>query len=47
MGQGECVKSESGYDMREIADDPELDEAGKRQAEGMIERLGRFTAAGL
>ncbi len=40
-------KSESGYDMREIADDPELDEAGKRQAEGMIERLGRFTAAGL
>jgi broad specificity phosphatase PhoE len=33
--------------MRAIAEDPELDEAGKRQAEGMIERLGRFTAAGL
>jgi hypothetical protein len=40
-------KGNSGYDMRAIAEDPELDEAGKRQAEGMIERLGRFTAAGL
>jgi predicted transcriptional regulator len=40
-------KGETGYDMRAIAEDPELDEAGKRQAEGMIERLGRFTAAGL
>lgn len=40
-------KTESGYDMRAIAEDPELDEAGKRQANGMMERLGRFTAAGL
>ena len=40
-------KSEQGFDMRAIADDPELDEAGKRQAEGMAERLGRFTAWGL
>jgi len=40
-------KGETGYDMRAIAEDPELDEAGKKQAEGMMERLGRFTAAGL
>ena len=40
-------KGEQGYDMRAIANDPELDEAGKRQADGMLERLGRFTAAGL
>lgn len=40
-------KGELGYDMRAIADDPELDEAGKRQAEGMMERLGRYTAARL
>jgi hypothetical protein len=40
-------KGESGYDMRAIAEDPELDQAGKRQAQGMMERLGRFTAAGL
>jgi len=40
-------KSEIGYDMRAIADDPELDEAGKRQAKGMMERLGRFTVSGL
>jgi len=40
-------KGEAGYDMEAIASDPELDEAGKRQAEGMMERLGRFTSAGL
>lgn len=40
-------KGEASYDMRAIADDPELDEAGKRQAEGMMDRLGRFTASGL
>jgi hypothetical protein len=40
-------RSEAGYDMRAILEDSELDEAGKRQAQGMIERLGRFTAAGL
>ena len=40
-------KGENGYDMRAILEDPELDEAGKSQARGMIERLGRYTAAGL
>jgi predicted transcriptional regulator len=40
-------RSASGYDMRAIADDPELDGAGKQQAQGMLERLGRFTASGL
>ncbi len=40
-------RGEAGYDMRAIAEDPELDEAGKKQAEGMMERLGRFTASGL
>jgi len=40
-------KGEHGYDMRAILEDPELDEAGKSQARGMIERLGRYTAAGL
>jgi predicted transcriptional regulator len=40
-------QGEAGYDMRAIAGDSELDEAGKRQAEGMIERLGRFTVSGL
>ncbi len=40
-------RGEAGYDMKAIADDPELDEAGKQQAKGMMERLGRFTSAGL
>lgn len=40
-------KGELGFDMKAIAADPELDEAGKKQAEGMMERLGRYTAAGL
>lgn len=40
-------KGDPGYDMKAIAEDPELDEAGKRQAQGMMERLGRFTASGL
>lgn len=40
-------KGVKGYDMKAIAEDPELDGAGKRQAEGMMERLGRFTVSGL
>jgi hypothetical protein len=40
-------RSPAGYDMLSIAGDPELDEAGKKQAEGMMQRLGRFTPAGL
>ncbi len=40
-------RGERGYDMREIADDEELDDRGKQQARGMLERLGRFTRSGL
>jgi len=40
-------KGPSGYDMRAIADDPEMDSLGKSMAEGMIKRLGRFTAVAL
>lgn len=36
-------ETELGYDMRAIADDPELDSGGREQALGMIQRLGRFT----
>jgi hypothetical protein len=40
-------KTEMGYDMKAIAEDPELDGAGKQQAEGMLQRLGRYTVSGL
>jgi predicted transcriptional regulator len=40
-------KGDGGYDMLAIAEDPELDEAGKSQARGMIERLGRYSRVGL
>ncbi len=40
-------KREQGYDMRAIADDEELDDRGKQQARGMLERLGGFTQSGL
>ena len=40
-------KGESGFDMKAIAEDPELDSEGKKLAEGMMDRLGRFTTVGL
>lgn len=43
----EKYRDARGYDMRAIANDPDLDELGKQRARGMIERLGYFTQTGL
>jgi len=43
----EIHKSEHGYDMQAIANDPNLDEMGKQQAQRLMERLGRYTPSGL
>ncbi len=43
----ESHKTGQGYDMQAIAADPLLDEQGRQQAQGLLERLGRFTPSGL
>lgn len=40
-------KTVQGYDLRAIADDPELDEQGRAVALDRIKRLGRFAPRGL
>jgi hypothetical protein len=36
-------KTERGYDMKVIAEDPDLDEQGREVARGTMNRMGRFT----
>jgi predicted transcriptional regulator len=40
-------KGERGYDMLAISKDPELDDLGRKRAQGMLELLGRFTRSGI
>ena len=40
-------RTEQGYDMQAIIDDPNLDEMGREQAHGMLKRLGRYTRSGI
>jgi hypothetical protein len=40
-------KTDQGYDMKAIAEDPEMDEKGREVARAQMERLGRFSQAPL
>ena len=40
-------KTDRGYDMQAIANDPDLDQLGRQHARTMMERLGRYSKTGL
>jgi hypothetical protein len=40
-------RTEHGFDMKAIADDPDLDEVGKQQALELMRRTGRYSSLGL
>jgi hypothetical protein len=40
-------RTEQGYDMQAILNDPDLDDRGREQARGILQRLGRYTRSGI